>query len=90
MVSPTTFTTSGQRSHHFVPSYSTNNGTATLHPVIADLSIRHIIIFKFYGSIGHKSNACIILVPNFLPPSIRRNVNQFNALYVDESTGTSI
>ena len=26
----TTFTTSGQNSHHFGPSYSTNNDTATL------------------------------------------------------------
>ena len=28
--SPTTLTTSGQRSHNFGPSYSTNNDTATL------------------------------------------------------------
>ena len=33
----TTFTTSGQRYHHFVPSYSNNNDTAILQPVISAL-----------------------------------------------------
>ena len=37
---PTTFTTSGQRSHHFGPSSSSNNYAATLQPVIADLRMR--------------------------------------------------
>ena len=39
IVSLTTFTTSGQRYHHFGPSYSTNNDTATPMPVIASLRI---------------------------------------------------
>ena len=37
---PTTFTTLGQRSHHFSPSYSSNNDAATLQPVIAALRMR--------------------------------------------------
>ena len=37
---PKIFTTSGQRSHHFSPSYSSNNDAATLQPVIAALRMR--------------------------------------------------
>ena len=37
---PTTFTTLGQRSHHFGPSYYINNDTVSLQPVIADLCMR--------------------------------------------------
>ena len=37
---PTTLTTSGHRSHHFGPSYYTNNDTETLQPVIEYLQVR--------------------------------------------------
>ena len=40
---PTTLTTSYHISHHFGPSYSTNNYTATIQPVIAALRIRQKI-----------------------------------------------
>ena len=40
---PTTLTTSGHRSHHFGPSYSSNNDSATLQPVIAALRMRQKI-----------------------------------------------
>ena len=36
----TTLTTSGHRSHHFGPSYSSNNDATTLQPVIAALRMR--------------------------------------------------
>ena len=36
----TTFTTIGQQSHHFGPSYSINNDKLSLQPVIADLCMR--------------------------------------------------
>ena len=42
--SPKTFTTSGQRSHHFGLSFYINNDTEYLHPVIAALRMRHKII----------------------------------------------
>ena len=35
--SPTTLTTSGQSSHHFIPSSSINNDTASIQPFIASL-----------------------------------------------------
>ena len=38
--SPTTFTTSGHCYHHFVPSYSINNYTASIQTVIEDLQMR--------------------------------------------------
>ena len=78
---PTTLTTSGQRSNHFGLSSSSNNYAATLQPVIAALRMRQKIIFECYGRIGHKTDACIIRGPKFLPPSLRRNTNQFNALH---------
>ena len=34
---PTTLTTSGQSSHHFIPSSSINNDTASIQPFIASL-----------------------------------------------------
>ena len=37
---PTTFTTSGQHSHNFGPSSSSNNDSATLQPVISALCMR--------------------------------------------------
>ena len=82
---PTTLTTSGQRFHHFGPSSSRNNDTATLQLVIADLRMREKIICECCGRIGHKADACIIHGPKFLPPSLRRNMNQFNELHGDET-----
>ena len=84
IVDPTTFTTSGQLSHSFIPVSSINNDTESLQPVIADLSTRQMIISEFCGIIGHKADACIICGPKFLPPSLRRNINQFNALHGNE------
>ena len=40
--------------------------------------------------IGHKADTCIIRGHNFLPQSLRRNMNQFNTLNGDEPTETSI
>ena len=75
--SPTIVTTLVQRSRHFFPSSSTKNDTATLHPVIAVCRM-----------IRHKSDACIIRSPLFLPTSFRIKMNQFNALRVDKPTDT--
>ena len=80
---PTTLTTSGHRSRHFGPSSSSNNDVATLQPVIAALRTRQKIICECCGRIGHKSDACIIRGPKFLPPSLRRKINKFNARYGD-------
>ena len=82
--SPTTLTTSGQSSHHFVHSSSRNNDAATLQTVIVALRTRQKIICEYCGRIGHKADACIIRGPKFLPPSIRIKMNQFNALHGDE------
>ena len=41
IVSPTTLTTSGHCSHHFVPSSSINNDATTLQPVIEALRIHN-------------------------------------------------
>ena len=82
---PKTFTTSGQRSHHFSPSSSSNNDSATLQPVIAALHMRQKSICECCGIIGHKVDACIIRGPKFLPPSLRRKMNQFNALHGDKT-----
>ena len=43
--SPTTLTTSGNISHCFGPSYSTNNDTVTLKPVISSIRVQHKSIF---------------------------------------------
>ena len=83
-------TYSGQISHHFGPSSSTNNDAATIQTVIADLHIRQEIICKRCGIIGHKAYACIKGGPKFLPPILRRNINQFNALHGDEPTNPPI
>ena len=83
---PTTLTTSGQISHHFGPSSSTNNDTATLLTVIAALFMRQKSIYEFYGRIGHKDDACTILSPKFVTPSLRININKLNALNGDEPT----
>ena len=79
---PTTLTTSYQRSHHFFPLYSIKNDTASLQPVIAAIQMIQKSICKCCGNIVHKDDACIIRGPKFLPPSLRRNMNQFNDLHV--------
>ena len=56
---PTTLITSGNCSHHFGPSSSSNNDATNLHPVIAALHMRQKRICKCCGRIGHKSDACI-------------------------------
>ena len=86
IVSPTTLTTSVQRYHRFCLSSSTNIDTSTLHPIIAALCTRHKIICEWCGIIGHKADTCIIRGPKFLPPSLRRNMNQFNAIHFDGPT----
>ena len=88
--SPTTLTTSGQRSHYFIPSYSINNDAETLQPVITDLRTRQNSICEFCGRIGHKYDACIIRGPEFLPPTLRRKMNQFNTLHGDEPNESPI
>ena len=84
--SPTTLIISGQLFCHFGPSFSTNNYTATIHPVIADLHIRQKIICKYCGIIGHKDDACRICGPDFLPTSLIIKMNQFSTLRGDETT----
>ena len=64
---PTPLTTSGQLSNNFSPSYSINNDAATIQPVIADLCTIQKSICECCGRIGHKSDACIIRGPKFLP-----------------------
>ena len=80
----TKFTTSGQRCHNFGPSSSSNNDAASPQPVIAALCMRQKSICEWCGRIGHKYDAFIIRRHKFLPPSLRRNMNQFNALHVDK------
>ena len=87
--SPTIFTTSVQCSHHFGPSCSINNHTASLQPVIADFCMIQKSFCECCGRIGHNAGACIIRVPNFLPPSIIIKMNNFNALHGDEPTETT-
>ena len=81
IVAPTTLTTSGQRSHNFGPLSSINNDAKSLQTVIKDLRMRQKSIYEYCGRIGHKANSCIILGPKSLPPSLRRNMYQFNALH---------
>ena len=81
---PKILTTSGQRSHHFIPSSSINNDTASIHPLIADICTKQKSICECCGRIGHKSDACIICGPQFLPLLLRRKINQFNAIHGDE------
>ena len=80
---PTTLTTSGQHSHHLIPSYTINNDAATLQPVISALRTRQNSICECCGRIGHKDDTCIIRGPKFFPPSLRRKMNQVNALHGD-------
>ena len=81
---PTSLNTPGQSSHHFGLSSSINNDAETLNPVIAALRMIQKSICEFCGRIGHKYDACIIRGPKFLPPSLRININQFNAIHGDE------
>ena len=48
--------------------------------------MRNKSICEFCGRIEHKADACIIRGPEFFPPNLRRNMNQFNSLHVDEPT----
>ena len=80
----TTLTTSGQCSHRFSPSSTSNKNAETLHPFIAALCMRQKSICEWCGRIGHKVDSFIIRGPKFLPPSLRRNMNQFNALHGDK------
>ena len=81
---PTALTTSGQRYHHLSPSCYSNNYAATLKPVSIDLLMRQKLICECCGRIGHKADTWIIRGPKFLPTSLRRKSNQFNALHGDE------
>ena len=82
---PTALAIPGQSSHHFVPSSSSNNDAPTIQPVIAALRTRQKSICECCGRIGHKADACIIRGPKFLPPSLRKKINQFNSLQGDET-----
>ena len=82
--SPTTLTTSGQSSHHLIPSSSINNDTEYHQTVIEALRTRQQSICEFYGRVGHKADACIICGPKSPPPSLIRNINQFKDLNCDE------
>ena len=84
LIAKTTLTTSGQRSHHFSPLSYINNDTESLKIVIADLRTRQKSVCECCRRIGHKADACIIRGPEFLPPSLKRNMNHFNALHDDE------
>ena len=86
ILSPNTLTTSSRFYHHSVPSYSTNNDIATLHPVISDLRMRQKNICEYCGRIRHKANTCIICGHKFLPSSLRRNINKLKALHGDKLT----
>ena len=76
---PTTLTTSVQRSHHFGLSSSSNNDAETLQLFIASLHMRQKSICECCGRIEHKVDSCIIRGIKFLPPSLRRKMNQSNA-----------
>ena len=66
------------------PSSYRNNDVATIQPVIAALRMRQKSICECCRRIWQKSDACIIRGPKFLPPSLRRKMNQFNALHSDK------
>ena len=79
---PTTLTTLGHSSQHFVYSSFINNDAATLQSVIAALRMRQKSTCECCGRIGHTADACIIRGTKFLPPSLRIKMNQFNAIHV--------
>ena len=54
--------------------------------LFADLRVRQKIILEFCGRVGYKDDSYIIHSPNFLPPSLRIYMNQFNELHGDEPT----
>ena len=81
---PTTLNTSGQRYHHFGPSSSFNNDTASLQSFISALRTRQKSICECCGRIGHKANSCISRGPKLLPPSLRRKMNKLNTLHGEE------
>ena len=87
--SPNTLTNSGKRYHRFGPSYSTNNYTATLHPVIADLRMIQKSICEYHERIEHKADDCIICGPKCLPLSLRRKMNKLNATKIVEHPNSS-
>ena len=80
----TTLNTLDKWYHHFSPSISIKNDTASLNPVIADLRMTQKSICRFFGIIGHKPDAWIISGNTFLPTTLRRNINQFNVLHCEE------
>ena len=82
---PTPLTTSVQGYHKLGPSSYINNYTAYLQTVIAALCMIQKSVCEYCGRIGHKSDACIIRSANFLPTSLGRKMNQFNALHGDET-----
>ena len=81
---PTTLTNSGYCSHHFSLSSTRNNDSENLQPVIAALCMRQKSICECCGRIGHKADTYIIRGPKFLPPILRRKMNQLNALHGDK------
>ena len=80
---PATLTTSGQSSHHFGPSYCTNNDKSNLQTVVVALQIRQKNICELFGRIGNKSDAYIIRGTKFLPPIIIRGIIKLNSLHGD-------
>ena len=84
--SPTKFTTSIKRSHHFGTSPSTNKDTATTQPVIEAIHILQKIFSACCGEIGHRADAWIFRGPNLLPPSIKIKMKQSNTINGDEPT----
>ena len=46
--------------------------------------MRQNSIHECFGSIRHNSDVCTIRGPNFTPPSLIMNMNQFNALNGDD------
>ena len=84
ILSPTTLTTSGQCSYRFVPLSYTKNDIATLQPVIVSLRIIQKIICECCGRIGHNADDCIIRGLKFLPPSLKRSMNQFPFMLMNE------
>ena len=88
IVPPTILKTSGQISCNLGTSSSTKIYTETIQTVITALCVQKKTIFELCGIIGHKSYACIICGPNFLPTSLIRKMNQYNTLHGDEPTET--
>ena len=82
--SPTTLTTSDQRSHRIYPSPPINNYAANLQPVIIALCMRQKIICECCGRIIHKTDVCIIRGTKFLPLNLRRKMDYFNTINGDE------